>query len=154
MANYGDVALALKADWDRNKYEQQEWILSTVGHKDGKADLCLTREPDKRHQFYWADPKDQNDVTMAVLRGYEFVTKSAWTKNLILWSWNAEDHVFHAGLVAMARPAERFYADQQRRDKIASKSKSYQDDARVPEGIIATDADGNSQKRTNPRYGI
>lgn len=118
MANYGDVALGLPANWNRNTYDNQaDWVLYTVGHAEGKADAYLEDEPDKRHQFRWVDPRDPNEVTKAQMQHYVFVKKGEWVKHEILWGWDAEGFCVFAGQRLMARPEELFVKDNEKRER-------------------------------------
>ena len=155
MANYGDCALGLAANWDRSIYESQEWLLTLVGHADGIADAYLKDDPDKEHQFYWADPKDKDnrDLMLAYQRGYAFVHKyKGWVKNEKMWDWDAEGRVTFGGLVLMARPKERWLAEQQRRDNLNTKAR--QDVERemesIPDGLSATEPQGAARRRGRP----
>lgn len=151
MPNYGDVALNLPANWDRTVYESQEFLLTTVGHVNGVADAYLAEDPDKEHQFRWADPKDQHnrDLMLSYQRGYQFVTKDKWTKNPMLWDFDAENRVTFGGLVLMARPKERFIADQKRRDEVNLRARKdvERDVEEIPEGLLATEAIGAARRR-------
>lgn len=117
MANYGDVALNLPADWSReaNLGKDQEFVLMMVGHDDGIADAYLTKEPDERHQFTWANMKNDSDVSRKRSRGYAEVSKNRWTINENLWRWDDKGHaVFNEGTL-FARPAYLYHRDEERR---------------------------------------
>jgi hypothetical protein len=150
VANYGDVALRLRADWSRGRYENQEQVLMTVGHEDGVADLYLTKEPDTEHQFQWVNPADRNEVTRARMRGYDFVLKDTWTKRLdYLWEWNAEGYVWTNGQIAMARPKSKWLEDEAKRDVMTNRVRSEADkDLEVlPKGLIAEQQEASRGKR-------
>jgi hypothetical protein len=140
MPNYGDVALNLGANWSRNQYENQELMMLAIGHEDGTPDVFLTDDPEAEFQFFWADPKDAKEVTQARMRGYEFVKKSEWTKHDILWAWDATDRLEYAGMNLMARPKERWLADQQRVKKLSERAR-HEDDKELdnlPAGLVPT----------------
>jgi len=154
MANYGDVALGLRADWTRNNYENQEWVLSTVGHEDGEADVFLTDEPDTQFQFLWADvmarPGHASDAQLAAMRGFEFVKQTEFTKRKLLWQWDAEGFLIHAGQKLMYRSKERWLVDQKRRSDIQAKTSADSSDRdldNAPDGLVAMTADGKQVKR-------
>lgn len=159
MANYGDVALGLKSDWNRNNYEYQEQMQGTVGHEDGKADARLKSEPDKRHQFRFVDhlgTRAKQEISGLRMKGYEFVKNETWDKHEFLWEWDAEGFLVHDGQRLMARPEDKFTADQARRDGIthaAAQDQSADNELdNVPAGLIATDGEG--KPRARKRKGI
>lgn len=143
MANYGDVALRLPANWKRSNYENQEQVLMSIGHEDGESDLYLKDDPDKAHQFRWIDPANKTEVTGARMRGWDFVKKdNGWVKRLdYLWEWSAEGFVSFAGQVAMFRPKERWLDDEARRAGMVTKSREASDREvdNLPQGLIATE---------------
>lgn len=145
MPNYGDVALGLKADWNRNSYENNsDWMLYTIEHENGKADLRLTDNEEKRHQFRWVDFRDRNEITRAEMQHYQFVREETWTKHPILWEWDGEGYCFFAGQRAMARAEEYFLADQARRDRLneeVGRDVERETEA-VPQGLIGIDEHG------------
>lgn len=145
MPNYGDVALGLDAKWDRRNYENNsDWMLYTVGHTAGESDAYLTDDPDKEHQFRWVDVRDPNELTKALMQGYEFVKNDKWTKHEILWAWDAEGFCIFAGQKLLARPKELWLAGQEKRDRLAKEARADSDREieSVPDGMIATDGEG------------
>lgn len=134
--------------------DQVLWI---IGHDNGKADLYLKDEPEAEHQFQWVDPADKTRLTTLQMKGYSPVNKTKWEKHAFLWEWNAEDKLFFGGQIAYARPKEKWLADEAKRE--AMKRRARDEDERqvanVPDGLIATDAEGNAiKKRGRPRKGI
>lgn len=117
MANYGDIALNLPADWSRSKQHDQNYALMTVGHTDGVADARLTKEPDKRHQFAWVDTRYKDEIDINRTKGYVFVKTPDWTKNESIWEWDAEGFCVCKGQRLMARTEEKFLADMEARRK-------------------------------------
>lgn len=117
MANYGDVALNLGPDWDRNQLHDRKYALRIVGHKDGIADVYLTKDPDKRHQFAWTDKRYRDEVDLNLADGYRFVKKGEWTKHELMWEWNADDEIAYLGMSLMARPAELYFAAQAEKEQ-------------------------------------
>ena len=115
-SNYGDVALGLPADWDRNKYQAKRFLLLTVGHSNGKADAFLTKEPEAKHNFRWVDPANQQDIDDNRTNGFDFVQKDTWSKNELLWRWDAQGFVEAYGNRLMARPAALWEAEEARRN--------------------------------------
>ncbi len=154
MPNYGDVALGLTAAWSRNNYDNQEFLMGTVGHENGVADAYLKDAPEARHQFYFADPKDQKDISTMQMRGYVFVQKDVWVKHPILWGdWDAQGHINYGGTNLMARPEALYLADQTRRAKLSTRVRAEADaDVRtVPNGLVATDENGDAMVRRKAR---
>jgi hypothetical protein len=140
MPNYGDVALGLTESWSRNQYENQELMMLAIGHENGVPDVFKTKEPEAEFQFVWVDPKDATEVTRARMRGYEFVTKSDWTKHAYLWQWDAQERIEYAGQNLMARPKERWLADQLRIKGLSERARK-EDDREVdslPNGLVPT----------------
>lgn len=117
MANYGDIALNLPADWSRFKQHDQNYALMTIGHAEGVSDVRLTKEPDKRHQFAWVDTRYKDEIDINRTKGYRFVTEKEWTKNEHLWEWDAEGFLLCKGQRLMARDEDRFLADMAARKK-------------------------------------
>lgn len=119
MANYGDVALNLPANWTReaNLGKDQDFVIQIVGHSDGVADMALTKEPDAQHQFYWLDMKDDAEVSRMYSRGFSLVTQDKWTKNEHLWRWDDQDFCVFNGRKLAARPAHLYHADKVRREQ-------------------------------------
>lgn len=116
MANYGDVALGLKPEWDRSSEHNQEYALRIVGHTNGVADARLKNDPDKRHQFAWVDPTYLKEVNVNRTKGYVFVNKNTgWEKADNLWEWNAEGNLLYEGQLLMARPGELYWKDLDKR---------------------------------------
>lgn len=146
MANYGDVALGLPADWERNIYGDNEFVLTTVGHSDGTADAYLTNHPEEKHHFYWCDPTDQRDIIFARQRGFDFCQKAEWSMNEMIWRWDAEGRIEAFGLRLMFRPAERYFRDIKRREDMQNRAKADADSDAVPDGLVATDASGQVLK--------
>jgi hypothetical protein len=91
-----------------------------VGHKDGTADVYLTKEPAKRHQFAWVDLNHPTDLDNYRDSGFTFVTRDAWTAERWHWvekgesiGWNAEGKLRGlGGQYLMARPAELWLEEQ------------------------------------------
>jgi hypothetical protein len=136
VANYGDVALVLRPDWERRKENDQHYALRIVGHQDGVADAYLEEEPDKEHQFAWVDPKYKTDVAVNHTKGYRFVKKDeGWTKNDDLWEWNAEGFCVRESDYLMARPKDRFLEDmaarRTQRDKVMGGNKAEEEAERI-----------------------
>jgi hypothetical protein len=161
VPNYGDCALRLAPDWDRNKCEQFDLMMTAVGHVNGKADLHLTKDEDAEHQFYWADPKDQKDVANHRRMHYEWVRKAEWTKNVEFWNWDAEEFCEFGGLRAMARPKSYWLEDEQRRKGLSErvrKDDEEQFDRMAPGGLQISDAEGRPlnklQRKSRSRVGI
>jgi hypothetical protein len=152
--NYGDVALGLPKNWDRNAYEAQEWLLTTVGHVNGVADARLKEDPEKEHQFYWADPKDPHgrDLMLAYQRGYQFVHKDTWDKHDHLWGWDAEGRLYFGGLVLMARPKERWEIEEGRRRQLHDKERDAveRDVSSLPDGLLATESQDSMRPKRGP----
>lgn len=110
MANYGDVALNLSPDWDRNKLYNKDFAQQTVGHSGGKADAFLTKSPDEAHQFYWVPKLDQRMIASRQVDGYRFVTKDEWSINKELgWEFDAEGIASFGFERLMARPAAKYH---------------------------------------------
>jgi hypothetical protein len=105
VANYGDVALNLPANWDRSTLHDKDFSIQTVGHHEGVADAYLTKDKDARHQFYWADPRDQRSMARLNIDGYREVLKEDWTINEGLWKWNASNQASFGYEILLARPA-------------------------------------------------
>lgn len=146
MANYGDVALNLPADWNRRKLTDQRFALLTVGHQDGIADARLKDHPDELHQFAWVMPtfkglpNDEVDVNRT--KGYKFVKKTdGWEKNENLWEWDAEGYCTFQGQRLMARPAELFFADMAERRATRDR-------------VMGTNADEEQAHRLAAKHGI
>lgn len=114
MANYGDVALNLQPNWDRRRLTNRKFALWIVGHDNGKADVALKQEPDKRHQFAWIDPRYHEELAMNLSNGFIYVLRSVWDVNENLWPpvGDAEDKVYNQGQYLMARPAAIWFAQQ------------------------------------------
>jgi hypothetical protein len=140
MPNYGDVALRLDASWSRAQYENQELMMLAIGHADGTPDVYKTEAEEEEYQFAWVDPKDAREVSTARMRGYEFVTKDEWTKHEFLWNWDAQGRVEFGSLNLMARPKERWLADQAKVASLSERARkdSDADVARLPEGLVST----------------
>ena len=119
--NYGDVALNLSPDWDRRKFADKKFIIWTVGHKGGVSDLRLKKEPEKRHQFAWCDPRYKDELDINRSNGYVVVKKEDWDKTEDLWEWNAEDKCVCSGQIAMARPASLFFEAQKAKEQELSR---------------------------------
>jgi hypothetical protein len=155
VANYGDVALSLPANWDRLKLYNKEDFIQTVGHKEGVADACLTKEKDAEHQFYWVDPRDYRAIASLKVNGYDFVTKETWTINEDLWQWNADGRASFGVEVLMARPKAKFIeAEAQRAAFRDSKSKKERDEelrAIERAGISVEDERGRRVARSAAR---
>lgn len=149
--NYGDVALGLPKNWDRSSYESADFLLTTIGHVNGVADVALKDDPEKEHQFYWADPNDPHgrDLMLAYQRGYEIVTNDRYVKNEKLWGWDAQNRLVYGGLVLMARPKERWEADEARRRGLHDKARrdTERDIDNMPAGLVATEATDSLRKR-------
>ncbi len=159
MANYGDVALGLKASWNRNNYEVDNALMFyTVGHADGVADARLKAEPDKLHQFKWIEMKDMDEVTRAKMRHFTPVHKDDWDKNDMLWSWDAEGYIWHAGQRLYAREKQYWLAEQAKRDNMFESSRDSadreMDNVPLPDGSVVFDAKNEPRKRGRPRKGI
>jgi hypothetical protein len=151
VANYGDVALGLKADWSRNKYQKPEQTLFAIGHEGGEADVYLTDDPDAEHQFRWVNPLDKEEVTGLLMRKYQFVTKDKWTKRVdYMWEWNAEGKIYYGGQILMARPKSLWQDDENTRAGMHRESRRDTRDPeldRAPDGLIATDAEGKPKRK-------
>ena len=156
MANYGDVALGLPANWNRNYYNNQaEWMLYTVGHSDGVADVYKEDEPDTEHQFLWADttarPGHTSDDRMAMQRGFRFVKKAdGWVvRDETLWTWDSEGFLQHAGQKLMFRPKEKWLAEQNRRELMETDARAALDNdvAAPPSGLIPTESAPRKQRK-------
>lgn len=151
MPNYGDVALNLGADWDRARMVFSPYLLTTVGHVNGKADMHLEKQPDELHQFQWINPFEKDKEALAKMKGYKFVRKSDdWYLNDELWQWDAEGFVDHAGTRAMYRPASLYYKDQaqmteeqkrRKRQQLQAEDQADQEAARKG-GFVVTDESG------------
>lgn len=149
MANYGDVALNLPANWDRSMMHNKKLAMVMVGHKEGVADVRLKGEPEKRHQFRWVDPKQNEDIDMFQLDHYRFVNKEEWDKTDLLWTWNAEGRLVGPGHL-MARDAEFYFAEVAEREREADQSEAEDERALAAAeraGITVTDLEGNRVKR-------
>lgn len=121
--NYGDVALNLPPDWDRyGVVTNQGFLVTTVGHVNGKADLYLTEKPWERHQFYWASPEDQQNVNIQRGKHYRYVTKTDWSKNEELWEWDGEGYVVYAGQRAMAREAQWYIKEKEEQERLEAEA--------------------------------
>jgi hypothetical protein len=136
VANYGDVALCLKPEWNRRRENDQTFVLTTVGHTDGVADAYLEDAPDQEHQFAWVDLKYKDDIAINHTKGYRFVKKDeGWTKNEMLWEWDAEGFLVYKTMRLMARPKERFLEDmaarRQQRDKVMGGNKADEEADRI-----------------------
>lgn len=156
MANYGDVALNLSANWNRREQNDQNYTLMTVGHADGVADAYLSDEPDQEHQFAWVDTRYKDDIAINRTKGYTFVHKDTWTKNENLWEWDAEGFLVFKTYRLMARTKEEFLKDmadrRAQRDRVMGKSKDEEEAERIAAlaGIALT---GEGTKKT-PRRGM
>lgn len=148
MPNYGDVALNLSPQWNREALHNSnlDYQLWTVGHEGGVSDAFLKEDPERRHQFAWVDPRRTDEVSKNKVKGYEFVKcdkdnpeNGAWIKNSKLWDVTAEGFVALFGQHLMARPAERFFADQAIREKAIANRR---------------DKDGEAAKRLAEQHGI
>ena len=125
-ANYGDCALGLGPQWNRNIYEYPEQMQATVGHNDGIADCYRTEHPEQEHQFRWVDHLGRGaaqEISALRQKGYEFVKQNDWTKVDYLWEWDAEGYCIFMGQRLMARPKSKFLEDQARRDGIHAKAR-------------------------------
>lgn len=146
MANYGDVALNLPADWDRAKIHNKEFTFTTIGHKDGVADAYLTKEPDARHKFYAVDKFNRNEIAARRTEGYGYVTKDTWTVNEDYWEWNADGIAQRGVELLMAMPAAKFaeLEESRRRFKVMKQEREREAEAREAEarGIAVTDERG------------
>lgn len=127
--NYGDVALNLPADWSRTRLSNEAFGLLIVGHEGGEADVFLTDEPDKQHQFKFVDPNNQAEISMALTHHYEFCIKGKWDKRENLWAWNAEGRIHYMGNQIMARDRKFYDEDLQKREDIAKKNVEREDNA-------------------------
>jgi len=149
-SNFGDVALRLPENWDRLSYADQDFGFLTVGHTRGVADLHRKDDAEKAHQFYWCDITNVAELNRLQSRGFKFVTKDEWNKVDGLWGdWNAAGFVEVLGLRAMARPGERFFADESRRGEMKTKVGKDHDREldKAPDGSVALDDAGHQVKR-------
>jgi hypothetical protein len=116
--NYGDVALQLKPDWSRHRQSgDQSFILTTVGHENGRADAFLKDDPGKAHQFQWCAPSDVNRLNYLRGQHYKFCTNADWDKNEYLWEWDGEGYIVHNGERLMAREESYYWAAEAERDR-------------------------------------
>lgn len=154
MANYGDVALNLDANWDRRSVRDQKYAAFIIGHSNGIADAALKEEPDKRHQFVWIDLRAEDELQANLSNDFEFVKAGVWTINEKLWKWDAEGRCNNQGFRLMARPAALYFAQQTARDKELAARKERVDDADVAAtraGIEFTDESGKTARTAKRR---
>lgn len=141
--NYGDVALNLAPDWDRNRIHNQESIFQLVGHKDGVADAYVTERPADRHQFFWIEKKDQRAYAARSAEGFRYVTRDEWTINETLWEWNAAGHAQFGIEELMFRPASMYFESRARRQKLRKREEDREREAEAAAaeraGITITD---------------
>jgi hypothetical protein len=117
VANYGDVALNLSADWSRRKVHDKRHALLIVGHEDGKSDVFLTNEPDEQHHFTWVDPRNQDEIDLHRTNGFAWVQNSEWSKNPHLWEWDGDGYVRCFGQRLMARPAALYFEAEAEKER-------------------------------------
>lgn len=113
MPNYGDVALNLSPNWNRQLESDRKFALWIVGHDGGISDAALKSDMDARHQFAWIDPvKARDELAINLSSGFKYVTSDLWDINETLWQWNAEGKCYNQGQLLMARPAALWFAQK------------------------------------------
>lgn len=150
MPNYGCVSLKLPATWSRRRYEDKKFVNSTVGHENGVADAYLTKEPDKRHQFAWCSPRDEEDLDLKREQGFEFITDKDWTIRSTGWTWK-EGRCASLGQYLMARPAELYFEEEAVRNRatdLNAKADEKLANEAAASGIVAHDSTGQRLKPT------
>jgi hypothetical protein len=149
MPNYGDVSLQLGPDWDRRLITNKKFAMWIIGHDHGKSDAYLKKEPDKRHQLIWVDPRYHEELAMNLSANFVFVNKDEWTINENLWQWNAEGHAFNQGQLMMARPAALWFAQKAEVDRELAGRKDEDFDAAIAiadKAGIPIEHDGDQRK--------
>lgn len=121
MPNYGDIRLDLPSSWNRRAMFNRALINSTIGHKDGVAEVRLEKNPNQRHAFAWVDLSNRVDVDQNHDDGYVFVKKQdGWIADR--WQWNGEGFLYCDGQVLMAIPEEKWTELAATREEEAARS--------------------------------
>ena len=166
MANYGDVALKLGADWSRHAYQDTTALSHmdrTVGHEDGVPDAYLTEDMDAEHQFWWIEISspinkfEQMELNRKRAQGFEFVNKDKWTKNPHLWGWTSDGYCESLAGRLLARSKERYDADEAERaatDSVDGKVRDLKNDLAeraASSGATVKDEDGHVLRKVARR---
>ena len=144
MPNYGDAALNLPPDWTRTKFESEQ-VQYTVGHKEGVAEVRLTKNPEEEHQFFWCDLNHPTDKDVLRDQGFTFVNKDEWTAER--WEWNSEGKLRSLLGLLMARPKAVYLAEEDRKRAKREREMVNRAEAEAlslaeQHGIEVTDGDG------------
>jgi hypothetical protein len=153
VANYGDLGIALPKDWNRRAQSDQVFVLNTIGHAEGKADVWRKGAPDEEHQFAWVEPRYREEIQINRSKGYEFVKQGEWEK-IDLWEWDAEGFLIRAdGQRLMARPKDKFLEDmadrRAQRSRVMGSNRDDEEAARMAakHGIEISGDDGKPIRR-------